>query len=211
MCLFLIRMYVTAVSPGCLENRRGDETFFVSTLSRYHALGGCARGHQPGARRRDEQRRASLRHRGGGRAVPGGLQGNWRFWHTPIGAVGHMLQSLVLQCCSPRTDRSDKSRCRSRKDSSDRSRSRSDRSRFSSDHDLDQIDHDLDQIDHDLVQIDHDLDQIDHDLVQIDHDLDQIDHDLFQIDHDLDQINHCLLYTSPSPRDKRQSRMPSSA
>ena len=24
-------------------------------------------------------------------------------------------------------------------------------------------------------------------------------------------INHCLLYTSPSPRDKRQSRMPSSA
>ena len=26
-----------------------------------------------------------------------------------------------------------------------------------------------------------------------------------------DQVNHCLLYTSPSPRDKRQSRMPSSA
>ena len=26
-----------------------------------------------------------------------------------------------------------------------------------------------------------------------------------------DQINYCLLYTSPSPRDKRQSRMPSSA
>ena len=26
-----------------------------------------------------------------------------------------------------------------------------------------------------------------------------------------DQINSCLLYTSPSPRDKRQSRMPSSA
>ena len=25
------------------------------------------------------------------------------------------------------------------------------------------------------------------------------------------QIGHCLLYTSPSPRDKRQSRMPSSA
>ena len=24
-------------------------------------------------------------------------------------------------------------------------------------------------------------------------------------------IDHCLLYTSPSPRDKRQSRMPSSA
>ena len=24
-------------------------------------------------------------------------------------------------------------------------------------------------------------------------------------------IKHCLLYTSPSPRDKRQSRMPSSA
>ena len=26
-----------------------------------------------------------------------------------------------------------------------------------------------------------------------------------------DQGNNCLLYTSPSPRDKRQSRMPSSA
>ena len=24
-------------------------------------------------------------------------------------------------------------------------------------------------------------------------------------------VTHCLLYTSPSPRDKRQSRMPSSA
>ena len=28
---------------------------------------------------------------------------------------------------------------------------------------------------------------------------------------DATQINNCLLYTSPSPRDKRQSRMPSSA
>ena len=28
---------------------------------------------------------------------------------------------------------------------------------------------------------------------------------------DLDQSRACLLYTSPSPRDKRQSRMPSSA
>ena len=27
----------------------------------------------------------------------------------------------------------------------------------------------------------------------------------------LDQCYNCLLYTSPSPRDKRQSRMPSSA
>ena len=27
----------------------------------------------------------------------------------------------------------------------------------------------------------------------------------------LDQLRDCLLYTSPSPRDKRQSRMPSSA
>ena len=26
-----------------------------------------------------------------------------------------------------------------------------------------------------------------------------------------DEVNGCLLYTSPSPRDKRQSRMPSSA
>ena len=28
---------------------------------------------------------------------------------------------------------------------------------------------------------------------------------------ELDDLNGCLLYTSPSPRDKRQSRMPSSA
>ena len=27
----------------------------------------------------------------------------------------------------------------------------------------------------------------------------------------VDQLKACLLYTSPSPRDKRQSRMPSSA
>ena len=27
----------------------------------------------------------------------------------------------------------------------------------------------------------------------------------------LEQLYNCLLYTSPSPRDKRQSRMPSSA
>ena len=27
----------------------------------------------------------------------------------------------------------------------------------------------------------------------------------------IQQLNTCLLYTSPSPRDKRQSRMPSSA
>ena len=26
-----------------------------------------------------------------------------------------------------------------------------------------------------------------------------------------DQLNHCLLYTSPSPRDRQKSRMPSSA
>ena len=28
---------------------------------------------------------------------------------------------------------------------------------------------------------------------------------------DITDFKHCLLYTSPSPRDKRQSRMPSSA
>ena len=30
-------------------------------------------------------------------------------------------------------------------------------------------------------------------------------------DHSPEQSSYCLLYTSPSPRDKRQSRMPSSA
>ena len=31
------------------------------------------------------------------------------------------------------------------------------------------------------------------------------------VEEELDEANVCLLYTSPSPRDKRQSRMPSSA
>ena len=33
----------------------------------------------------------------------------------------------------------------------------------------------------------------------------------FQIPTGITQYQYCLLYTSPSPRDKRQSRMPSSA
>ena len=35
--------------------------------------------------------------------------------------------------------------------------------------------------------------------------------DLSRILDMLDEINHCLLYTSPSPRDRQKSRMPSSA
>ena len=35
--------------------------------------------------------------------------------------------------------------------------------------------------------------------------------DLISQGHYKDQPENCLLYTSPSPRDKRQSRMPSSA
>ena len=31
------------------------------------------------------------------------------------------------------------------------------------------------------------------------------------LNHGYDKLSFCLLYTSPSPRDKRQSRMPSSA
>ena len=42
--------------------------------------------------------------------------------------------------------------------------------------------------------------------------LDYLDHDLSDLSEELDDLDHdCLLYTSPSPRDKRQSRMPSSA
>ena len=36
-------------------------------------------------------------------------------------------------------------------------------------------------------------------------------HACHQKDVEANVCNHCLLYTSPSPRDKRQSRMPSSA
>ena len=35
--------------------------------------------------------------------------------------------------------------------------------------------------------------------------------EIFQASTKLQEIDSCLLYTSPSPRDKRQSRMPSSA
>ena len=38
----------------------------------------------------------------------------------------------------------------------------------------------------------------------------EIDHRL-QFEYDETLVEGCLLYTSPSPRDKRQSRMPSSA
>ena len=41
--------------------------------------------------------------------------------------------------------------------------------------------------------------------------LDPIIDELKQKYRSLDQVHSCLLYTSPSPRDKRQSRMPSSA
>ena len=40
---------------------------------------------------------------------------------------------------------------------------------------------------------------------------DSYDSDDDDDDDDEDDIGNCLLYTSPSPRDKRQSRMPSSA
>ena len=36
-------------------------------------------------------------------------------------------------------------------------------------------------------------------------------HSFFGVDQSVQVIYDCLLYTSPSPRDKRQSRMPSSA
>ena len=38
-----------------------------------------------------------------------------------------------------------------------------------------------------------------------------VDHVKLIAEVDVNFINTCLLYTSPSPRDKRQSRMPSSA
>ena len=38
-----------------------------------------------------------------------------------------------------------------------------------------------------------------------------VDEDLFDDEASTKATNTCLLYTSPSPRDKRQSRMPSSA
>ena len=57
-------------------------------------------------------------------------------------------------------------------------------------------------LDYDLYDLDHDLDGLD----TLDHGLHDLDHGL-----DLDLDNSCLLYTSPSPRDMRRSRMPSSA
>ena len=40
---------------------------------------------------------------------------------------------------------------------------------------------------------------------------DDEDSDSDETPHGIQEFNSCLLYTSPSPRDKRQSRMPSSA
>ena len=39
----------------------------------------------------------------------------------------------------------------------------------------------------------------------------ELDCEFIQSNLEGDLVNTCLLYTSPSPRDKRQSRMPSSA
>ena len=39
----------------------------------------------------------------------------------------------------------------------------------------------------------------------------KIKHYLIDIEEPINQINVCLLYTSPSPRDRQKSRMPSSA
>ena len=36
-------------------------------------------------------------------------------------------------------------------------------------------------------------------------------YDKYSVDELIAEVEDCLLYTSPSPRDKRQSRMPSSA
>ena len=40
---------------------------------------------------------------------------------------------------------------------------------------------------------------------------DELDVQIAKAKIEVEAYNHCLLYTSPSPRDKRQSRMPSSA
>ena len=41
--------------------------------------------------------------------------------------------------------------------------------------------------------------------------IDFLEGELWETTQHIAEINTCLLYTSPSPRDKRQSRMPSSA
>ena len=45
----------------------------------------------------------------------------------------------------------------------------------------------------------------------VDVDLDQMDQQLDFLSEAVEQLQYCLLYTSPSPRDQRGSRMPSSA
>ena len=70
----------------------------------------------------------------------------------------------------------------------------------------------LDHADHTAATRQHELDHTDH----TDHtDQDYICPEGSTVDHEVGidntYVNTCLLYTSPSPRDKRQSRMPSSA
>ena len=59
------------------------------------------------------------------------------------------------------------------------------------------------------------IDMVDMDMVDMDMlNMDMVDMDMADMDMDMadmDMVDICLLYTSPSPRDKRQSRMPSSA
>ena len=55
------------------------------------------------------------------------------------------------------------------------------------------------------------IDLIDEAASRIRLELDSKPEEMDRLDRKLMQLKICLLYTSPSPRDKRQSRMPSSA
>ena len=70
-------------------------------------------------------------------------------------------------------------------------------------------------VEHQLLMLDHEVDVIRNDKISID-EISQLDYDALVIGPGPSNpknagISFCLLYTSPSPRDQRGSRMPSSA
>ena len=78
---------------------------------------------------------------------------------------------------------------------------------------------DIQDLDRQVIQLDTKVDGLDKKIGQLDTRVDQLERRLTEVASSFDsklmnfaeEIKRCLLYTSPSPRDRTRSRMPSSA
>ena len=61
----------------------------------------------------------------------------------------------------------------------------------------------------DFAKVEFDFVKVEFAFDKVEFDFDKVECDFVKVEFDFGKV--CLLYTSPSPRDKRQSRMPSSA